>query len=43
MGFVGWHTVRVPGGLSEASIELARVVATSLKGHGATQVCLIKV
>ena len=43
MGVVGWHTVRVPGGLTEASIEIAREVATSLKGHGATQVDLIKV
>jgi len=43
MGVVGWHTVRVPGGLTDASIEIAREVATSLRGHGATQVYLIKV
>ena len=43
MGVVGWHSVRVPGGLTDASIELARDVAISLKGHGATQVYLIKV
>ena len=43
MGVVGWHTVRVPGGLTDASIEIAREVATSLKGHGAAHVHLIKV
>ena len=43
MGVVGWHSVRVPGGLTDASIELARDVAISLKGHGATQVYLLQV
>ena len=43
MGVVGWHSVRVPGGLTDASIEIARDVAISLKGHGATQVYLLQV
>ena len=42
MEIVGWHRVRVPGGLTPEGLSIARGVAQSIKEHGATQVFLIK-
>ena len=42
MNVVGWHTVRVPGGLTPEGVAIAREVARSIMDHGATQVYLIK-
>lgn len=43
MEVVGWHTVRVPGGLTEAGLAIARDAGRTIKEHGATQVLLVKV
>ena len=43
MSFIGWHTVRVPGGLTPEILKTVEDAAFAwLRGHGATQVWLVK-
>jgi hypothetical protein len=43
MAVLGWHRVRVPGGLTPEGLAIAQDVARSIKGHGASQVFVVKV
>ena len=43
MSVIGWHTVRVPGGLTAGVISAVDGFARWLKDHGATQVHVVKI
>ena len=43
MSFIGWHTVRVPGGLTPEVLKAAdAVILDFLKQHGATHAYLVQ-
>ena len=43
MSVIGWHTVRVPGGLTAEVMGAVDGFARWLKDHGATQVHVVKI